>query len=197
MEKLELLFQRKHNQLTEDEMNIVNANRKIIASRIRHVIDCEAYSNSAKKVFLREVSVCRVKTHECSSFQIFIPFVPFNEKQCSIQYQIRNIHGLPVVKTRLANYFFTLEEAMTFLTKEFTSNADLVAYKGGDIERNLLNKVGVRCINLEACPKYVDLLTKYDYRQECCPHHNADIYHCSRHEVKVFTQFIEELIACA
>ena len=199
MEKLELLFQRKHNQFTEDEMNIVNVNRKIIASRITHVMDCEAYSNSAKKVFLREVSVYRVKTHECSSFQIFMPFVPFNEKQYSVRYQIRNIHGLPVVKTRLRNDFFTLEEAMTFLTKEFTSNADLVAYKGGDIERNLLNNMGVRCINLEvlACPKYVDLLTKYGYRQECCPYHIADSYHCSRHEVKVFTQFIEELISIA
>jgi hypothetical protein len=123
MEKLEKLFQRKHNQLNEDEMNAVNAYRKIIASRITHVIDCEAYSN-------------------------------------------------------------------------FTSNADLVAYKGGDIERNLLNNMGVQCINLEVltCPKYVDLLTKYGYQQECCPYHIAQSYHCSRHEVKVFTQFIEELI---
>jgi hypothetical protein len=196
MEKLEKLFQRKHNQLNGDEMNAVNAYRKIIASRITHVIDCEAYSNSAKKIFLREVSVYHVKTHECSSFQIIMPFVLFNEKQYSIRYQIKNIHGLPMVKERLTNDFFTLEEAMTFLTKEFTSNADLVAYKGGDIERNLLNNMGVRCINLEVltCPKYVDLLTKYGYQQECCPYHVAQSYHCSRHEVKVFTQFIEELI---
>ena len=60
-------------------------------------MDCEAYSNSAKKVFLREVSVYRVNTGECSSFQIFIPFVPFNKRQYSIWYQIKNIHGLPVV----------------------------------------------------------------------------------------------------
>jgi hypothetical protein len=32
---------------------------------------------------------------------------------------------------------------MDFLTEEFMTNADLVAYKGGDIERNLLNNMGV------------------------------------------------------
>jgi hypothetical protein len=128
-----------------------------------------------------------------------MPFLPFNEKQYTIRYQIRNIHGLPIVRERLTDDFFTLEESMTFLTKEFTSNADLVAYKGGDIERNLLNNMGVHCINLEvlACPKYADLLTNYGYVQECCPYHLADTYHCSRHEVKVFTHFVKELKSSA
>ena len=153
--------------------------------------DC--FDSNSKKVFLREISVYRVKPGECASFQIYMPFLPFNEKQYTIRYQIRNIHGLPIVRERLTDDFFTLEESMTFLTKEFTSNADLVAYKGGDIERNLLNNMGVHCINLEvlACPKYADLLTNYGYVQECCPYHLADTYHCSRHEVKVFTHFVK------
>ena len=100
------------------------------------------------------------------------------------------------MREKLTDDFFTLEESMTFLTNEFICNADLVAYKGGDIERNLLDNMGVRCINLEVleCPKYADLLTKYGYIQECCrPYHLADTYHCSKHEVKVFTQFVKEL----
>ena len=76
------------------------------------------------------------------------------------------------------------------------NNADLVAYKGGDIERNLLNNMGVRCINLEilGCPKYVDLLTKYGFVSECCSFHMTDTYHCSRHEVKVFMHFVKDLL---
>jgi hypothetical protein len=174
-------------------------NRKLIASRITHILDCEAYTMK-KKVFLREISVYRVNSEECSSFQVFMPFVPFNEKQYCIRYQIENIHGLPIVKKRLTSDFFTLEESMDFLTKEFMSNADLVAYKGGDIERRLLNNMGVGCINLEIfnCPKYVDLLTIYGLVPECCQYRTVDNVldnvHCSRHEVKVFSLFVGYLL---
>ena len=79
---------------------------------------------------------------------------------------------------------------MRFLSTEFIANADLVVYKGGDIERNLLNNMGVCCINLEilGCDKYVDLLTKYGIVPECCPYHLTGQYHCSMHEVKIFVK---------
>ena len=188
---MECLFQRKHNQLSVEERQMINSRKKEIALRITHVIDCEAYTN-VKKTFLREVSVYRVKTGEFSSFQVYMPFVPFNEKNYTIQYQIQKVHGLPIVNKRLTSDFFTLEESMDFLTKEFLSNADLVAYKGGDIERILLNTMGVRCINLEvlSCPKYAELLTKYGYEQECCEYHIGNYFHCSKHEVKVFSEFV-------
>ncbi|CAB3995357.1 Hypothetical predicted protein [Paramuricea clavata] len=144
-------------------------------------------------------NVCRFfNSHfcECSSFQVYIPFVPFNETDYTIRYQIRKVHGLPIVNTRLTDDFFTLKESMDFLTKEFLNNADLVAYKGGDIERTLLNNMGVRCINLEvlACPKYDVLLTKYGYEQECCKYHLGDYFHCSKHEVKVFSEFVQRVL---
>ena len=188
---MECLFQRKHNQLSVEERQMINSRKKEIALRITHVIDCEAYTNVKK----REVSVYRVKTGECSSFQVYMPFVPFNEKNYTIQYQIQKVHGLPIVNKRLTSDFFTLEESMDFLTKEFLSNADLVAYKGGDIERNLLNTMGVRCINLEvlSCPKYAELLTKYGYEQECCEYHIGNYFHCSKHEVKVFSEFVQRV----
>ncbi|CAB3978625.1 Hypothetical predicted protein [Paramuricea clavata] len=151
---MEGLFQRKHNQMSYEERGMVEKNKKEIASRITHVIDCEAYMNK-KKTFLREISVYRVKTGECASFQVYTPFVPFNEHCYTIDYQIKKIHGLPIVRKRLTGDFYTLKESMAFLTDEFMCNADLVGYKDGDIERNLLNNMGVRCINLEVltCPK--------------------------------------------
>ncbi|CAB3977255.1 Hypothetical predicted protein [Paramuricea clavata] len=192
---MEGLFQRKHNQLSYDETNLLENCKKEIASRITHVIDCEAYTNK-KKTYLREISVYRVKTGEYSSFQVFTPFVPFNEYDYTIDYQIKKIHGLPMVHSRLTPDFYTLKESMAFLTKEFMDGADLVAYKGGDIERNLLNNMGTRCINLEVlgCPKYVDLLTMYGQTQECCQYHIAANYHCSKHEVKMFANYIYSLL---
>ncbi|CAB3977894.1 Hypothetical predicted protein [Paramuricea clavata] len=192
---MEGLFQRKHNQLSYEERGMVEENKKEIVSRITHVIDCEAYNNK-KKTFIREISVYRVKTGECSSFQVFMPFVPFNESNYTIDYQIKRIHGLPVVRKRLTDDFYTFKESMTFLTDEFMRHADLVAYKGGDIERTLLNNMGVRCINLEilSCPKYIDLLTIFGQTQECCPYHLGNHFHCSKHEVKMFAHFIYTLL---
>ncbi|CAB3976763.1 Hypothetical predicted protein [Paramuricea clavata] len=192
---MEGLFQRKHNQLSYEEAVMVEKNKKEIASRITHVIDCEAYT-SKKKTFLREISVYRVKTGECSSFQVFMPFIPFNECDYTIDYQIKKIHGLPIARERLTDDFYTLKESTAFLTGEFMCNADLVAYKGGDIERVLLNNMGVRCINLEilTCPKYIDLLTIFGQSQECCPYHQGNHYHCSKHEVKMFAKFVYSLL---
>ncbi|CAB4013531.1 Hypothetical predicted protein [Paramuricea clavata] len=192
---MEALFQRKHNQLSVEERQMIDYYKKEITQRITHVMDCEAYTNK-KKTFLREISVYRVKTGECSSFQVYMPFVPFNERNYTIRYQINKVHGLPIINTRLTDDFYTLEESMDFLTDEFMRNADLVAYKGGDIERNLLNNMGVRCINLEvlSCPKYANLLTKYGHRQECCQYHLGDYFHCSKHEVKVFAHFVQTIL---
>ncbi|CAB3977942.1 Hypothetical predicted protein [Paramuricea clavata] len=116
-----------------------------------------------------------------------MPFVPFNEYSYTIEYQIKKIHGLPIVRKRLTDDFYTLKESIAFLTDEFMCNADLVAYKGGDIERTLLNNMGVRCINLEilTCPKYADLLTIFGQPQECCPYHLGNHYHCSKHETQL------------
>jgi hypothetical protein len=75
-------------------------------------------------------------------------------------------------------------------------NADLVGYKGGNIERDLLNMLGVSCINMEimACPKYEQLLSKYNVEPETCGYHiKRGRYHCSRHEVKLFSQFLDTL----
>jgi hypothetical protein len=183
--------------LADEDISWLQFKKREILSRITHVIDCEAYS-SGKDVFLREVSIYRVKTGECASFQIYMPIVLFDEKDRCVIYQINRVHGLPIVRSKLTYDFFTFEEGMKFMTDEFTSsNADLIAYKGGDIERNLLNKMGVKCLNLEVfmCPKYADLLIKYGYVAECCPYHISDKFHCSKHEVRVFTVFILDQIA--
>lgn len=120
-----------------------------------------------------------------------MPILLFDEKDRCVIYQINRIHGLPIVRSKLTHDFFTFEEGMKFMTDEFTSsNADLIAYKGGDIERNLLNKMGVFM-----CPKYADLLIKYGYVAECCPYHISYKFHCSKHEVRVFTEFILDQIA--
>jgi hypothetical protein len=48
---MEFLYQRKHNQLNDVEREWVSENKKAIAARITHVMDCEAYLTGKKKYF--------------------------------------------------------------------------------------------------------------------------------------------------
>jgi hypothetical protein len=48
----------------------------------------------------------------------------------------------------LANDFYMYGEVMDMLVRQFLSLADLVAYKGGTIERDLLSSMGVKSLIL-------------------------------------------------
>jgi hypothetical protein len=63
------------------------------------------------------------------------------------------------------------------------ARADLVAYKGGVIEREILG-----------CEKYSNLITKYGISPVRCRYHNAGDYHCSRHEVQIFALFLQAIL---
>ena len=159
------------------------------------MIDCEAYTQRGRTL-LCEVSVYCIRENKCSSYQINFLCVDFNERDRCVKYQIDHVHGLPVVHSRLDDNFFTYNEVMMLLQMEFMKNADLVAYKGGTIERDMLYKMGVKGINIEiiGCEKYAELLTKYGIVAECFPYHVYDTCHCSKHEVQVFNYFLQEVL---
>jgi hypothetical protein len=117
----------------------------------------------------------------------------FDENDRGVQYQIRIIHGLPVERHSINNNFYLYHEMIDIL-RELFKTTDLVAYKGGTIERDLLNMLGISCINLEimGCPKYECLLSAYNVKHEDCGYHiTRGKYHCSRHEVKLdFRNFL-------
>ena len=168
-EQLEKLFRRQHNQLNAMEIMLVEKHKTDVVQRITHVIDCEAYTPKGRTL-LREVSVYCIKENRCMSYQIYFPRVDFDEKQSCIRYQIYHVHGLPV-REKLDDNFFTYSEVMMMLQMEFIKTADLVAYKGGTIEKNMLASMGVKGINIEiiGCDKYANLLTKYGISSRMLP----------------------------
>ena len=60
-EHVEKLFQRKHNQLNDSEVELVYQYKKEIVPRITHVIDCEAYYVKFRFVMLERGSVNRIR----------------------------------------------------------------------------------------------------------------------------------------
>ncbi|CAB4007373.1 Hypothetical predicted protein [Paramuricea clavata] len=193
MEVVERWFEKQHNQIQNWEKNHVRKYQKDIVSRITHVMDCEAYTLGKNQVYLREVSVYRIRDKKTFSFQIYMPDIYINPKV--VHYQIHHVHGLPVVREKNNEDFLQYRDVYKVLCEEFMTSADLVGYKGGTIERDLLKKLGTKGINIEllGCEKYANLITKYGITPERCPYHLYGDYHCSRHEVQVFAHFLNEL----
>ncbi|CAB3978032.1 Hypothetical predicted protein [Paramuricea clavata] len=167
---MDVYFQLPHCEINENVLK--NVQSAVLKQRITHIIDCEAYT-WRKKHFLREVSVLCRNTNIITTYQIYIPNVKlFDENDRAILYQIRVIHGLPIQRHRIDANFYHYQEIQDMLCKIF-EKADLVAYKGGNIERDLLNRLNIPCINMEilGCPKYECLLTRFKVKHECCPYH--------------------------
>ena len=193
--EMEAFFQLQHAEINKNVLETIKDASAVLKLRVTHIMDCEAYVWHGK-FFLREVSVLCRSTNMTMTYHIYMPNdALFDENDRGVQYQIRVIHGLPVERHRINNTFYLYHEMMNRLRELFKTDA-LVAYKGGTIERDLLNKLGVSCINMEimGCPKYECLLSTYNVKHEDCGQHiTRGKYHCSRHEVKLFSQFIDRL----
>ena len=65
----------------------------------------------------------------------------------------------------------------------------MVAYKGGHVEKDLLNKLNIPCLDLETwgCPKYEQLKqTIVEPLPSCGFHLNDIIHHCPMTECHAF-----------
>ena len=191
------LFQKQHSEISECDYGWIAVNMGYVTGRVTHIIDCEAYSTLLKKKrFLREVSVWCKKLDSVRTYHIFMPNRNlFNEHAYTVNYQIRKIHGLPIVRTRVDKDYYLYDEVMCIL-RQTLSKGDLIGYKGGTIERDLLQGLGLKGVNLELmrCPKYSNLLTKYGVEQQDCGKHLfKGENHCSGHEVQLFGRFVKNL----
>jgi hypothetical protein len=190
---MECIFQKQHAEITARDLAVISIHRDSLLQRITHIIDCEAYTWK-KKTFLREVSVWEKINNSIKTYHVYMPNPTlFDAYDRSVIYQIRKIHGLPIERRRVDDNFYLYAEVMQILWGVF-KNAYLIGYKGGNIERNMLDKMRVKSINLEVlgCPKYSALLSKYGVAQHDCGYHlHSGVYHCSGHEVELFAHFVE------
>ena len=119
------------------------------------------------------------------------------KKLAGILYVNRCIHGLSFMPTHFENAKLQdqLQLDVTTLNEQYKTNQrTLVAYKGGHIERDLLNELDILSVNMEeiGCPKVMDLihlgcgLEVWD-----CEHHlGTGIAHCSMAECHILLEWI-------
>jgi hypothetical protein len=112
--------------------------------------------------------------------------LPLYDKEArnTFQWQ-RNFHCLHYSPNKRYPYILH-EEVGSFvlanLSRTFSKETDIIAYKGGDIERQLCEKLGIRSINLEClgCPKFEVILRRYPETEQLANYHNCMMHVCER-----------------
>ena len=111
---------------------------------------------------------------------------------------IRKITGLPfennpVEQALDGDELGTVVRALYQNSK--TQQKDLVAFKGGHIERDLLRRLDIPSIDIEehGCPKYVDMLKAgHKPKRNCGQHAIGSHFHCSTEECHGFFKWIRQ-----
>ena len=103
-----------------------------------------------------------------------------------------NIHGL-TYQPRYQERAYEYDEVDIVLLRLYsqfkTEKRTVVAYKGGHVEKDLLNKLNITCLDLETwgCPKYEQLKqTIVEPLASCGFHLNDNIHHCPMTECHAF-----------
>ncbi|XP_076384533.1 uncharacterized protein LOC143263458 [Megalopta genalis] len=121
-----------------------------------------------------------------------------------VWYVTNFVHGIPFKNfSGKINY---RGEDIKYIIREFTRSYKnpIIGYKGGNIERDILLKIGMRLRNLEdfGCPKYDILITDPSYgkfNSPCRLHcwiskrKSSKKYHCCLSEVRVFREWLLKL----
>lgn len=174
------MFYKELNALKTNERVFLEDNVMSIARKITHVFDCELFCVGKQK-FLRECSVLNLHKNVIRNYHVYYLHEELKWSK-TIAFQVNKLHGLPLIRYNKTSNFYTQDKCIRMLDELFalTDNC-FVAYKGGTVERELCQRFGIACINLELlkCPKF-ELLEKIGKN---CSHHlnnKTFAYHCSK-----------------
>ena len=152
------------------------------------IMDMDGF-NLQKKFYCKELALLKIDEETAKSYQFSLPFnyKDLNAKdRRTVGYVIRNITKMPIF-TRNST---PLEQLDNIVVDFYNANNQLpIAYKGGNIERRLLQKLNIPCINLEVygCPKAELLFKDMVWIETCGFHIGKDNHlHCSKCEVEAY-----------
>ena len=124
------------------------------------------------------------------------PDLPLRDRR-TVRYVTQKVHGLPFLPTpeEQARPAFQMTQDIKELYKEYcTPERPLVGYKGGTIERDTLETLGIPSVNLErfGCPKYDDM-SRLTTVKSCGHHEKPLVHHCPQVECYHFVQSMQKM----
>lgn len=166
--------------------------------RVCMILDIEAYIlNKGNQTIVRELGWCDMDRRSDSiHFQSPVSFSSLSEAdKRTANYVIFNIHSLPFHARPEENAVDQnlLDFVMKTVYKTLSSlERDVVAYKGGTLEKQLLSRLNIPYVNLEEfnCPKVNQLLFDGFEPLFDCACHIYSHCHCPRVETRLFYQWL-------
>lgn len=162
------------------------------------VIDLEGFQVKSRGGFqVRELGYCDWQRHHAGSYRYQLPGylkdLP-KQDQLTVKYVTKHVHGLPYrafsrEKARPADEIH--EDVRGLYERHRTSERNVVGYKGGHVERDLLNELNIPSHDLEqdGCPPFgrMELLGGV----EGCGHHkDPSTHHCALVECVHFVNWM-------
>ena len=118
----------------------------------------------------------------------------------TIQFVKHRVTGLPFIPSHAERTKYPLrsqedveKDVLALWNRYKTSACQVVAYKGGCIEKDILDKLKIPSFNVEAinCHKY-DALAKLYGKTFNCNCHLVGDFHCSEDEVYLFMRWYKK-----
>ena len=162
------------------------------------ILDLDGFTVN-KKFLCRELGIIEVGQETATSYHFDIgirwaDLSPKDRKAC--MYVGRYVHKLPLIARRGSLPLNNLNGVVNdFYNDIKKSEKSVIAYKGGCLERNLLNELNIPAVNLESfgCPKAEQLFDKLAWIETCGQHIGTDPHkHCPKVEVEAFMLWLKE-----
>jgi len=161
------------------------------------ILDLDGYQVNHQPFIVREMGIYSLPYGSFSwPLENRLPYLSLEKRDRQrVNYVYHHVHGLRFESTKQENSLpqhmvKPMIEAAFHRSK--SQDQYVVAYKGGHVEKDLLNELHIPSVNLEdyGCPK-VDKLLAMGFNPECgCGHHAKPTLHCPKQETWLFYQWM-------
>ena len=159
------------------------------------IIDLEGFRLSSGFIF-RELGWCTMQgENDSQHFYSRVRYRDLNVKdRRTVNYVYKHIHGL---RFEAAFREAALPQRDVEAVIRALYRGGVVAYKGGHLEKDLLDNMGLPSFNLEecGCPKAEFLWLAGYTAEKSCGHHkaaNTQFIHCPKQETFLFFQWLQD-----
>jgi hypothetical protein len=165
------------------------------------ILDIEAFSYNGTHL-IKELGIILVYDKPIFNYKFKLPirFAQLSDKaRRSAIYCTNFIHGMRFENTTSDLKYAECKSILLNIQDQIEWNGfKYIAYKGGIIERKLLNSLHIPCVDLEkyGCPRFTELLNDYELTRavQCNAHRFAKpgiAVHCPNIEISLFKTWLQ------
>ena len=166
-------------------------------------IDIDGFRMQEKTFIVRDLGWCDGEVTRVGTFHYERGYRREDMRETdrkTIQFVKHLVTGLPFrpspqerIKYPMRSQEDVEQDVLALWNSYKNSFCNVVAYKGGELERDILKRLGIPSFNLEElnCPKYDALVKLYGKTFNCNCHLVGD-FHCSEDEVYLFMRWYKK-----